>query len=191
MKTSIKISVILTLATSVFGCSSDFNNADANNSNANNNSHLATEQSKVKAGPIGKPSPAPISMQYKVLNSGAQPGETINLELKFDSPVKSAIQTKMTMAENLTVINKSNQWTSQMSKSGEREPLPQLQVVAPANGIYYIRFVASIEKEGKTLSKPFIVPLNVGNVAVELEPVGEVITDDKGQKVLIQKASTD
>ncbi|MCP3673482.1 MAG: hypothetical protein GY829_03275, partial [Gammaproteobacteria bacterium] len=53
---------------------------------------------------------------------------------------------------------------------------------------YYIRMMATIELDGKSLSKPFIIPVRVGDSTFELEPVGEVVTDEKGQTLIIQKA---
>ena len=78
-----------------------------------------------------------------------------------------------------------------MNKSGVREALPVLKVIAPQNGLYYIRLVANVIKDGKTLAKPFVIPVKVGDGELVLEPAGEIVTDDKGQRVIIQKAETD
>ena len=133
---------------------------------------------------------APISMDYKVLNTSPKAGDEIAIEVSFKSNVKTPIKSQMTSAKKLTWLNSSKNWNSQLQKSGEREPLPQLKVMAPADGMYYITLVATIEHDGQTMAKPFTIPVKVGEGPFELEPVGEVVTDEKGQRVIIQKGES-
>ncbi len=96
----------------------------------------------------------------------------------------------MTSAEKLTWSNNNTSWQSVLKNNGERESLPLLKIVAPADGLYYIHLMASIEKDGKVLSKPFTIPVKVGTGEVKFDPVGEVSVDQNGQKVIIQDAET-
>jgi len=148
-----------------------------------------TEKELTQKTIVGKPS-APISMSYKMLNSTAQPNEEINIEVSFQSQFDSPISIQMNSAEKLTWLNNSKNWQREMNKSGVRETLPPLKVIAPENGLYYIRLMASVVIDGKTLSKPFTIPVKVGDGSVVLEPVGEVVVDEKGQRVIIQKSES-
>ncbi|MCP3674254.1 MAG: hypothetical protein GY829_07265, partial [Gammaproteobacteria bacterium] len=171
------ISLITVLSYMLFACTSD-----------TSSSVIAQTKNKNMSTPIGKPSSAPITMDYKILNPLAKAGEEIHVEVKFNSrekaPVNSKItsaNSKITSAKKLTWISSDTSWQSEMTKSGNRESLPIMKVVAPTDGIYYIRMMATIELDGKSLSKPFIIPVRVGDSTFELEPVGEVVTDEKGQ----------
>ena len=150
----------------------------------------AQKDQKSISPPAAKPS-APISMQYKVLTASPKPGEEIEIEVSFNSPIKSPIKSNLTSAKKLTWMNSNKSWQSVVSKSGRREAMPRLKVIAPEDGIYYLHFVATVEIEGKLLAKPFTIPVQVGEGPFELEPVGEVIIDDKGQKVIIQEGESD
>ncbi|MCP4270739.1 MAG: hypothetical protein GY781_02060 [Gammaproteobacteria bacterium] len=172
------ISLIAVLSSALFACTSD---------TSTSSSDITQKENKNVNTPIGKPSPAPITMDYKILNPLAKAGEEIQVEVKFNSREKAPVVSTMTSAKKLTWISSDISWQSEMTKSGNRESLPILKVVAPTDGIYYIRMIATIESDGKSLSKPFIIPVKVGNAVVELEPVGEVVTDEKGQTVIIQK----
>ena len=131
---------------------------------------------------------APISMNYQILTQAPQPGDEIEIEVRFDSSIKSTISTKMTKGENLTLLNQEKSWQSFANKSGDFGTLPKLRFTADSEGIHYLNLIATVEEEGEVLSRPFIIPIKVGNGEVELESVGEVVTDGKGQKVIIQKA---
>ncbi len=139
--------------------------------------------------PIGKPS-APISMSYKILTDSPKPGEEIEIEVNFQSKVESVIFVKAnTSANKLTLINANKNWQSSMNKSGDRETLPVMKVTTSVEGLHYLRLVANVIKDGKTLAKAFVIPVKVGDSKVEIEPAGEIVTDDKGQRVIIQKAN--
>jgi len=162
----------------VFSCTSD-----------NNQTTVKSAERKIVNTPIGKPS-APISMSYKILNTSFKANEEINIEVTFQSRIDSPISIQMNSAKKLTWLNNNKNWQREMNKSGIRETLPPLKVIAPENGLYYIRLMASVVVDGKTLSKPFTIPVKVGDDPVELEPVGEVIIDEKGQRIIIQKSES-
>ncbi|WP_168204027.1 hypothetical protein [Aliikangiella coralliicola] len=149
--------------------------------------------SQVEKSPVShtysKPG-APITMTYNVLTSSPKAGEEIEIEVSFKSAAKSSVKSEMASAKKLTWLNGNTNWTSQLQKSGQRESLPVLKVIAPQNGIYYINLVASVEQDGKTMAKPFTIPVKVGEGPFELAPVGEVVTDEKGQRVIVQKAES-
>lgn len=148
-----------------------------------------TEQKSVLKTATSKTS-APISMQYKVLTQSPAVGQEIEIEVSFQSRVKSSINSKMTIAKKLLWVNDNTTWQSGFNKLNQREALPLLKVIASEEGRFYIHLIASIEVNGKLLSKPFIIAVNVGNAALKLAPAGEIMTDEKGQKIIIQKAET-
>ena len=139
---------------------------------------------------VGKPS-APITMQYRLLTTSPKAGEEIEIEVSFDSTAATTVTSQLTSAENLTWLNREKNWHSTSSKSGEHASLPRIKVVAPQDGRYYLRFVAEVEINGEKQAKPFTIAINVGDGAVNVDSVGEVITDEKGQKLIIQKAESD
>ncbi len=65
-----------------------------------------------------------------------------------------------------------------------------MKVVAPADGVYYVHLVAQVMDGGKLQYKPFTIPIKIGDAEVVLESPGEIITDEKGQKVIIQKVGS-
>ena len=131
---------------------------------------------------------APISMQYNVLTQSPQAGEEIEIQVSFNSRVKTPVMVEMTSAEKLTWLNSNKTWQNNFNKSGTREASPNLKVIANENGVFHIHLVASIEENGVVVSKPFTIAVQVGNGERQLETVGEVMTDSKGQKVIVQKA---
>ena len=155
---------------------------------ANNDQTIAPVEKNKGIEPIGKPS-APISMSYKVLTASPQPGEAIEIELKFSSKINSDIVVKANSSANkLTLLNANKSWQSVINKSGTRQALPVLKVVASEAGLYYFRLVANVVEDGKSMAKAFVIPVKVGDSEIEIEPVGKIVTDDKGQRVIIQKA---
>lgn len=178
MKTN-KVLILAILTSILFGCAADREQV------------TSVVEEKWIVAPTGKPS-APISMKYRILTSTPKVGEEIEVEVSFQSKVESAINVKTNFSDNkLSFLNNNKSWQSSMNKSGVRQALPVLKVVAPDNGLYYIRLVANVTLDGKTLAKPFVIPVKVGDGEVALEPVGEIVIDDKGQKVIIQKAKTE
>ena len=135
----------------------------------------------------GKPS-APISMQYKVLTQSPQVGEEIEIQVNFNSRIKSAVMVEMTSAKKLTWLNTNKTWQNSFNKSGSRETSPNIKVIGNEVGVFHINLIASIEENGSVVSKPFTIAVQVGNGERQLETVGEVMTDSKGQKVIVQKA---
>ncbi|MBV1908944.1 MAG: hypothetical protein KUG78_06445 [Kangiellaceae bacterium] len=138
-----------------------------------------------QSGPIGKPS-APISMSYKILTENPKAGDEIEIQVTFSSTVSSAISTSMKSAKKLTWLNSKTNWESTLSKSGERSRIPSLKVSAEEDGIYYVHLMASVVEQGNTLFKPFTILVNVGSVEPILESAGEIVVDEKGQKIIIQ-----
>lgn len=138
--------------------------------------------------PVGKPS-APISMSYKVLTASPQPGQEIEIELKFSSKINSAIVVEANSSANkLTLLNANKSWQSALNKSGDRQALPVLKVIGPEAGLFYFRLVANVVEDGKTMAKAFVIPVKVGDSETEVESNGKIVTDEKGQRVIIQKA---
>ena len=133
---------------------------------------------------------APIEMTYQVLTQAPQVGDEIEIEVSFDSSIKSMISTQMNAAKGLEFLNENTSWQSFANKSGLFESLPRLRVIAPSEGLFYINLVASIEEDGKVQSRPFVIPVKVGNGEVKLESTGQVITDENGQKLIVHKAQT-
>ena len=174
-----KALTVMVFAGMMVGCTSDDSAVE---------SPAKTETKKVLI-PTGKPS-APITMNYVISKQNLAPGEAFSLQLNFQSALKSSISVKTNSPEKLTLLNTQTKWQTNMTQSGEREILPVLNLVAPENGTYYIRLMASVEQDGKVFSKPFVIPVVVGDGAIHLEPVGEVVIDDNGQKVLIQKGDS-
>ncbi|MBO1256165.1 hypothetical protein J3L16_10765 [Alteromonas sp. 5E99-2] len=131
---------------------------------------------------------APIEMTYKVLTQAAQAGDEVEIEVSFDSPVKSTISTKLNPLKNMSLVNDKTSWQSHVAKSGEFESLPNLKLKAQADGLYYVTLVASIEVDGNVQSKPFVIPIKVGKGNVNLESSGEIIVDESGNKLIVHKA---
>ena len=148
------------------------------------------DNKEVQTASVGKPS-APISMHYKVLTENPKVGDQVEIKVEFSSTAKSTISANMTAAKSLNWFNSEKSWQTSLNKSGQQSELPTLKVSADQKGVYYIHLMASVEVEGKTLYKPFTIPVNVGNGTVSLESPGEVVTDDKGQKVIIQSVDSD
>ena len=149
------------------------------------------ETKKQVTRPItGKPS-APITMEYRILTSAPKAGEEIEVEVNFKSPVANIVSSKLTSAENMTWLNSEKSWQIQSNKSGQSNAMPNLKVIAPEDGRYFLRFVAEVEVEGVKQAKPFTIAIEVGDGPFEPESTQEVVTDKKGQKVIIQKAESD
>lgn len=179
MKLTYKIGLLVVITSMIFACTSDNNQTAVS---------PPTKQ-KTTSTPIGKPS-APISMTYNMLNSSPKPEEELNIEVNFQSSVDSPISVKMNSAEKLSWLNNDKNWQQSLNKSGERNTLPVMKVVAPENGTYYIRLVASVNIDGKMQSKAFVIPVKVGSDSITLEPVGKTLVDEKGQRVIIQKSES-
>jgi|GEM_PF-3596016 len=150
-----------------------------------------TPEKKEKVVMTTSKTTAPISMKYQLLTQSPKAGEEIEIAISFDSSIQSEVKSSMTSAEKLTWLNAKTSWQSGMSKTGQRESLPTLKVVAPKDGIYYISFVATVEYEGKTLARPFTIPVQVGDGPFEKAQKDETVVDDKGQRVIIQKGESD
>ena len=174
---TLMILMMFTLA--LAGCSSDGSVAV---------SQAKTETKKVVV-PVGKSS-APITMNYVISKENLEPGEAFSIQMNFQSSLPSSISVKTNPPEKLTLLNSQTNWQSKRTKSGERESLPVLSLVAPENGTYYVRLMASVEQDGEVFSKSFVIPVVVGDGAIHLEPVGKIVIDDNGQKILIQKGDS-
>lgn len=178
MNTINKVYVMVVLAGLVIGCTVDKNQV------------INATEKTIPISPIGKPG-APISMSYKILTESPDPGEEIEIEVKFESRIKSAIAVKANSNNKLIWTSTEKEWSSVANKLGVRDVLPLLRVTAPEKGIFYIHLVANVVQDGKTLAKPFTIPVKIGNDPIELESVGEVVTDESGQRIIIQKAKSD
>ncbi len=175
---NLRLIMALTLTASVVGCSVE--KQKVNSTNSETNQAVAS---------IGKPS-APINMSYKILTDNPVPGQEIQIQVTFSSPLKSNVSASMKAAEGLTWASSEKSWQANISKSGQYSSLPNMKVVAPADGVYYVHLVAQVMDGGKLQYKPFTIPIKVGDAEVVLESPGEVITDEKGQKVIIQKVDS-
>ncbi len=131
---------------------------------------------------------APITMEYSVITQSPKAGDEIEIQVSFKSKLRSAVKVEVTSAEKLTWLSGDKNWQNIVNKSGIRESQPPLRVIASEDGVYYIHLIASIEENNSIMAKPFTIPVSVGNGVRILEEVGDVVTDEKGQKVIIQKA---
>ena len=175
-----RVTLTLLLTNLLMACTSD-NNAVAQQPK------VASENVETY---VGKPS-APISMNYVISKQNLEPGDEFSIQLDFHSPTESPISIKTTSTEKLTLLNAQTKWQTSATAPGRREVLPALNFVAPENGTFYIKLLASVEQEdGKILSKPFVIPVVVGDGAIQLQPVGEVVIDDNGRKIIIQKGDS-
>jgi hypothetical protein len=174
-----KTILAITLAVAITGCSAD-------------KAPVVPEKAKTKpsTGSVGKPS-APISMSYKVLTENPMPGQEIEIQVVFSSHIKKDVSANVKTAENLTWVSSEKSWQASFSKSGQYSAVPNLKVVAQEKGIFYIHIMANVMDNGKALYKPFVIPVNVGNVERTLESPGEIIVDENGQAVIVQKVDSD
>jgi len=147
-----------------------------------------SESNKVRSY-IGKPG-APITLDYILSKKNLKPGEEFNVQLSFQSSVESPIIVKASSFKKLTLLNSQKNWQTGLTKSGHRETLPALNLIALENGTFYIKLLASVEQNGQTFYKPFVIPVVIGDGAIQLQPVGEVVIDDNGQKIIIQKGDS-
>lgn len=170
--------IVLSLTASVVGCGVEKQKVNSTNSELNH----ATAS-------VGKPS-APIDMSYRVLTEKPVPGQEIEIQVVFSSSLKSTVSANMKSAEGLTWASPEKSWQANLSKSGEYGALPNLKVIAPADGVYYLHLNAQVMDNGIQQSKPFVIPINVGDAERVLDSPGEIITDGKGQKVIIQKVDS-
>lgn len=137
---------------------------------------------------IGKPSSAPISMSYQVLTKTPKVGQPIEVATKFTSNVLAPIDVKLTSAKQMKWSGTETFWQSKLNAQGKYQNVPTFNVTAKNEGTFYIRLMASIEVDGKVRSKPFVIPVTVGQPLQKLESNANVKTDSKGQKIIIQKA---
>ncbi len=172
----------LTLSLVIVGCSTESQKVVSNEQKVVSKEH----DEKAAHASVGKPS-APINMSYKVLTENPVPGQEIEIQVAFSSPLKTAISAEMKATEGLSMVSQEKSWSAEVSKSGEYAGLPNIKVVAPADGIYYVHLVAQVMEAGTPQFKPFTIPVKVGSGEVDLESPGEVVEDEKGQKVIIQK----
>jgi len=169
-----KLSVIVILAATMVGCTVE------------SNKKTSELNKSVPVQPLGKPS-APISMSYKILTESPKAGDEIEIQVRFQSRVKSPIKVQMDNAKNLTWHNSSKNWEPRVNKSGLSEPLPLIKISAPKNGLYYVNLIASVKEDGQMLAKPFTIPVRIGEGSVELDSTGEVMVDENGQKIIVHK----
>ncbi len=134
---------------------------------------------------------APIYMEYRILTDAPESGQTVEIEVNVTSPLETTVSTEMTSAKKLTWLNAQKNWKNTLTKAGEKSALPTLKVIAESDGVYYIHFVATVEHNGESLAKPFTIPVSIGKGTVKLEKNGQVVTDEKGQKVIVNKAQSD
>ncbi len=137
----------------------------------------------------GKPS-APITMNYKILSKNLKAGDEIEIEVTFTSTVNSPITSEMTSSGKLDWINSERSWQIPVNLTGPREKLPRVKVVAPKEGLFYIHFVAKIDDGNQKMTKAFSIPIKIGDGPIKLKPPGKVVTDSKGQRIIIQKADS-
>lgn len=163
----------------IFGCTSETSQTET----------ASIEKAEVVHKYVGKPS-APILMNYEISNKQIEAGEEFEVNIEFSTSTKSEISLASTSAKTLNLLSDSKNWRSDILKPGEKAKAPSLRLIATENGTHYIKLVASIQHEGKIKSKPFVIPVVVGDGQVNLKAAGEVITDDKGQKVIIQKGDS-
>ncbi len=152
----------------------------------------SSSKSAGKDNPIritGKPS-VPISMSYTISKNNLVAGDDFDVAISFQSKIDSSITVKTNSFKKLIGLNAKQTWKVKQTKSGEKELMPLLKFEALGNGTHYIRFTASVVEDGVTLTKPFIIAVEVGNAEVKLKSAGKVIIDDKGQTVIIQKAGS-
>ncbi len=153
----------------------------------------AASANPAPSGQLTQKQSVPISMQYQILTQSPQAGDEIEIEVSFQTSLNSMVSSKMTGAKRLNVVNAyhSQQPVLNQNMALKTSPQPNLKVTAPNDGVYYIHFIAETEQDGQTIAKPFVIPVKVGSGKIELEPVGKIVTDDKGQKVIIQEAESD
>lgn len=157
---------------------------------ADSSQTIMLEGKDSQSSPISKPS-APISMVYKVLTENPKAGDEIEIQVEFSSSISSTVSSKMKTSKDLDWLNTKSEWNSTLNKSGLRSDIPMLKVSAPKDGVYYVNLMASvIDESGKVLYKPFTIPVTVGNGTVILESPGEIVLDEKGQKVIIQNVDS-
>jgi len=186
MKTMNKIVWLLLSSLSLFACSND---SKKQIPTEEKKSLVASSLAVSTVKPIGKPS-APIAMSYKILTDSPQPGDEIEIAVQFQSSVDSAIATKLNSAKKLSWLSSKKQWKMTRKSHNKPRAIAPIKVMAEKQGVYYIHLMASVvDGSGKVLYKPFTIPVKVGNGEVKLESVGEVTTDDKGQKIIIQNAN--
>ncbi len=184
MNLSSKTYLALVAVSLVSGCT-----AEPGMPEINKVEHQAKIEKKVVTTPIGKPS-APITMSYVISKENIKPGDEFTVDLEFQSRVDSKISINTNSFKKLNLMNTQKSWSTGMIKSGKRDSQPKLNFVATENGTFYIKLMAGVVQDGNILLKPFVVPVVVGDGAVNLQAVGEVITDEKGQRVIVQKGST-
>ena len=173
-----KTVLAITLAVAITGCT--------------DKAPTVSEKNKIKLSTtsVGKPS-APISLNYQVLTENPVPGQEIEIKVAFSSLIKTDISINVKAAENLTWISTEKSLQSSLNKSGQYSEVPNLKVMAQENGIFYIYIMANVMENGQALYKPFVIPVNVGNVEKVIESPGNVVVDENGQIVIIQKVDTD
>lgn len=181
MKSFNKTLLVTFVAAGLVACSSEQPNV------------ASTEVSKSAKAPfkrsIGKTG-APIDMQYKILNAKPQVGQEIEIEVSFNTPLKSSVNSQFHAPEKLIWVSSAKSFESSVNKASQRSTIPNIKVVAEKEGVFYVHLVASVMHDGKRLAKPFTIPVRVGNGAFELEKPGEVKVDEKGQTIIVQKAET-
>lgn len=142
----------------------------------------------------GKPS-APINVEYQLLTPAPKPGDEIHIQLNLTSVTQSPIDCQLISANQLTWLNQQTGWQIQADQSGNYAQLPLFKMVAPAEGLFYLYLSASIEIDGQIMQKPFAIPVAVGDIsklsksaAAKSADQNHIQIDQKGQKILIQKA---
>ncbi|MCO7223489.1 hypothetical protein [Pleionea sp. CnH1-48] len=177
MKSLLKLTVALSIASSLVGCTQEA-------------TPVVEMKKEAVAHAYSKPS-APIELDYKVLTKSPLAGDLIEIEVAFRSSTKAPVKASVSSAEHLVWVEGKPQWSTQLSaKTGKYSAVAPIRVIAEKNGRFYINLVASVEQDGKTQYRPFTIPVQVGNEAVQHKPVGTVVTDEQGQKILIQKGQS-
>ncbi|MCW9014967.1 MAG: hypothetical protein OQL06_14440 [Gammaproteobacteria bacterium] len=137
----------------------------------------------------GKPV-APIDINYAMSKSAAV-GETLEVEVQ--------ISTRKNVDDLKVVYTTPHQLESADMKmkhsfgsvNANEKQVVNISVIPQSKGMYYIKLLATLVVDGRSQSRSFAIPVNIGNVdpkAYMKSPTGEVIDNGSGRRIISMPA---
>lgn len=129
---------------------------------------------------------APISMRYEILSGAPEVGKAIDIQMQFESKSESAISATLSSVGEFALLSNQKTWKGDLTRRNDNAP--RVKVVPKKTGLHFVHLMASIDVGGKLRARPFAIAVRVGNAPIKFDPVGRILRDARGERLVVQAA---
>jgi hypothetical protein len=137
------------------------------------------------SGAVAKPG-SPYSVSYRIIGTPIV-GSPVTVDLRVKSsqgPLPLILDYRINDATSM-LFAESQPASVRMDAANQSEFQQQVTIIPQREGRFYLNVSASLETEDGTISTVTAIPIQVGTGSRELQPHGEVQTDENGEAVRV------